>query len=188
MPTYYEGAPIVNFENEISEEQYVRAWEVYQTRKGVLRGREIKCFFLFAAAALIAIWIPVYRSHFTTFWLPVCGIVICLVLCGYYLFLMPRAVKSHAQEVFRSNRLLGLPDRVEIYRDSFLVQNEYESLSGHWTDFSECLETPGLFVLLQGWDRTLLVIDKEDLPPEKIAVLSGHFSSVYVNKDHQLKK
>lgn len=188
MPTYYEGAPIASFENTVSEKDYVRAWEIFEMRRGTLRGREIKCFFSLSAAVLCAVQSVAYRSNFFTAAVLCVLIAVFLLLFFYFLFLKPRSVRNYAGEVFRSQKTLALSEKIEIYRDSFRLQNEYETLCGYWTDFSECVETPGLLVLLKGTDRILLVIDKEQRSEEEKRLLSEHFSSVYARGYRLLKK
>ena len=94
--------------------------EVYQTRKGVLRGRESR--FSCRRAALIAILDSGFTAslyHLLAARLRDWDLPGAVRLLSVF---VPRAVKSHAQEVFRSNRLLGLSDRVEIYRTASLCK------------------------------------------------------------------
>lgn len=182
MATYYEGDPIAVLEQTMTDTEYARGYRASETLLSVFHRRGVKAGLCLSAAVLIGSFIPLYREKFTTFFVPGCGVALCLLFAALFFFYQPRETERWAAELFRSNALLSLPQKISIYRDSVVVESERERILEYWTDFSGCLENNRAFILTGGRERTLLILEKKGLSPEQEKRLSEHFSSVFARR------
>ena len=106
--------------------------------------------------------------------------------CGfaifYYGFLLPHWVSQQGEASFDSQKLLGEPCEIQLYRDSYQIRNRWETISGHWTDHTACMETEELFVVTGGWDRNLLIIPKRSLEQGQVQDVHTHFERTFAKK------
>lgn len=181
MPTFYEGKPVEAIEQTVSAADYASAYYSVQSSLSLMHKREVKAGICVTLAVITGTVIPVYYARFLTFWGPFCGIFIFLALAAIFFFVQPNDIKSWAEELYRSNPLLSLPQKVTVYRDSLVVENEYEQFTEYWTDFSGCIETRDAFVLNGGRERNLLVLKKSGLSEEQKNRLSAHFSDTFAS-------
>ena len=179
MATYYEGSPIEVVEQTMSEQEYAREYRAAGEILSPFRRRGVKAGLCLSAALIIASVIPFYRTKFSTVFVPVCGVVLCIAFAALFYFYQPAEIERWAAELFRSNALLSLPQKISIYRDSVVVKSERERILEYWTDFAGCLEKKNAFVLAGGRERPLLIIKKQGLSPEQIRRLSEHFSETF---------
>lgn len=186
MPTFYEGEAFLTLENSVSEEDYVHAWRLYQDRFGALRHRE---FWVMGAGVLLAVYALCYLyPAWPVLWTDFLPVVLLLALIAVFLFVQPYAAQREGQARYRQNQLLQLPMELQLYRDSYIEQNEYERLQGHWTDMNGCVETAALFVAMGGWDRRLLVIPKRSLTEAQVETLRAHFQDAFARKFYRIQK
>lgn len=179
MATSYEGSPIEVIEQTLSAEEYAPE---YRAAGGILSPwsrRGVKAGLCLSAALLVGSVIPLYRARFSTFFGPVCGVALCVAFAALFYFYQPREIERWAAELFRSNALLSLPQRISVYRDSVVIESERERILEYWTDFAGCLEDRKAFVFAGGRERNLLVIKKQGLSPEQTQRLSEHFSAAF---------
>lgn len=181
LPTYYENT-IMDCEFSVSERDYADAWLLYQSRFGRLKGKNMKTVLCMVLAVLSGCYIPSYHSQYGTFWIPAMVALAALAGAVYVQILLPQRVLARGGELYRSNGFLSLPSHLQLYRDSYCEENEYEKIVGHWTDHLGCSETNSLFVVMGGWDRELLVIPKRNLTPEELQRVSEHFQNTFVEK------
>lgn len=182
MATYYEGGPIAVIEQTLTGGEYASGYRASGALLSSFHRRGVKAGLCLSAAVLIGSFIPLYRAKFTTFFAPACGIVLCAVFAALFYFYQPRETERWAADLFRSNALLSLPQKISVYRDSVVIESERERILEYWTDFSGCLENERAFVLTGGRERNLLLIEKNGLSPEQEKVLSEHFSSVFARR------
>lgn len=182
MPTYYEGS-VGSVKTQVTREEFSAAWRLDQEKNGRLKNIGVKRVAAVAAFLLVLVWgIPVYSRYFATIWAP-------LVLAAgsgfaifYYGFLLPHWVSQQGEACFDSQKLLGEPCEIELYRDSYQIRNRWETISGHWTDHTACMETEELFVVTGGWDRNLLIIPKRSLEQGQVQDFHTHFERTFAKK------
>lgn len=182
MATYYEGGPIAVLEQTLTEREYAQGYRASGVLLSSFHRRGVKAGLCLSAAVLIGSFVPLYRVKFTTFFAPGCFIVLCLVFAALLYFYQPRETERWAAELFRSNALLSLPQKISVYRDSVVMESERERIVEYWTDFSGCLENEQAFVLTGGRERNLMILEKKGLSPEQVKLLSEHFSSVFTRR------
>lgn len=179
MPTYYEGEPIAIIEQTVSPEKWADAYYTAWSMLFPIRRKEVKAGICLTVAVLIGSVIPIYRTQFSTIVVPICGILYALTLAAMSYFVQPNGIKRWAQTLYRSNKLLSLPEKITIYRDSVIIENEYEKILEYWTDFAKCIETKDAFVITGGMERSLLTICKHELEREQVTALSSHFANTF---------
>lgn len=172
MPTFYDEKPIEVLEQTVSAEEYAEAYYTAESSASLISRREIRAGLCVTLAVLCASSIPIYRTRFSTFFGPVCGILAFLGLAAVFFFLQPSDIRDWAKRVFQSNRLLALPQKISVYRDSIVLESDKECFTEYWTDFVRCTETPTLFALIGGRERSLLIVKKEGLSPEQTERIS----------------
>jgi hypothetical protein len=187
LPTFYEGEPFAEFESAVTLRQYKKAYVLAQRSLGPLHKREVQVGLCLTAAALCAAATPSYAARYATFWVPVCFIAFMLALAVYFGFGQTRTLENTAEEQFSQNKLLSLPYKAVLYRDSFSVTNPYEQIRGYWTDSTLCLESDELFVLTGGWDRPLLVFSKEGLDENTLQSMSQNLASAFASRYRRVR-
>ena len=182
MPTFYEGKPIEILEQNVSAPGYAAAYYAAQDSLSPMHKKEVKASLCLTGAVVIGSLIPLYRTHFTSFWGPACGIVLALLLGVLFYFIQPNDIKKWAAEVYDSNALLALPEKVSIYRDSVIIENAHEQLMEYWTDFGRCIESKSAFIVLGGRERNLLIIKKQGLTEQQNSKISAHFADAFASR------
>lgn len=182
MPTFYEGGPVHTVEQMIGPEDYAAAYAAAQSAVSPMHKKWVKAGICASAAIVIASFIPFYRTKFSSCWAPACGIVLALALGFLFLFVQPGDIRRWAAELYRSNALLALPHKIELFRDSVVFENSCEKILEYWTDFAKCIETPSAFVLTGGRERELLIIKKQGLTNEQREKISAHLAGAFASR------
>jgi hypothetical protein len=182
MPSFYEGNPIEILAQDVSAKDYAAAYYAAQDSFSPMHKKEVKAGLCLSAAAVIASFIPLYRAHFASFWVPACGIMLALLVGILFYFVQPADIKKWAVEVYTSNALLALPEKVSIYRDSVIIENAHEQLMEYWTDFDKCIESKAAFVVFGGRERNLLIIKKQGLTEQQNNKISAHFADAFASR------
>lgn len=182
MPTFYEGSPIEKIAQSVGSADYAQAYYTAQSTFSPMHRKEVKAGICITAALLIGSVIPVYHVKFSTVWVPVCGIILALVLAAVFYFVQPYEIRRWAAELYQGNALLALPEQITVYRDSVVIENQYEQILEYWTDFAKCIETKDDFVFTGGRERALLTIQKRGLAEEQRSRLSSHFADTFASR------
>jgi len=182
MPTFYEMKPVEILEQTMEADEYAAAYLAAQESISSLRKKEVKAGICLTVAAVIGALIPAYHTHSATYWVPIGAIAAAVLLAALFYFVQPSNIKRWAAELYRSNALLALPEKISIYRDSVLIENQYEQMMEYWTDFYKCVESKSLFVAIGGRERNLLVIKKQTLTEEQRNTLSAHFADAFASR------
>ena len=182
MPTFYEGS-VGTVETEITREEFTAAWRLDQERNGRLKNIGVKRAAAMVVFLAVIFWgIPAYPRYFATVWAPLILAAGCGAVLVYYGILLPRWVEQQGEACFDSQVLLGKPCEVQLYRDSYIIKNAWETITGHWTDNTACIENADLFVITGGWDRNLLVIPKRSLCSGQAEVFHAHFERAFAKR------
>lgn len=182
MPTFYEGNPVDILQQDISAEDYAAAYYTAQESFSLLHKKEVKAGLCLTAAIVIGSFIPIYRTRFSSYWIPAYGIVLAVLLAVLFYFIQPNDIRKWAADVYRSNALLALTEKISIYRDSVIIENEHEQLMEYWTDFSKCVESKSAFIVIGGLERNLLIIKKQGLTEQQINKISAHFGDAFASR------
>nr|WP_319489601.1 YcxB family protein [uncultured Caproiciproducens sp.] len=182
MPTFYEGKPIEIIEQTVDPEDYAAAYYTAQSAISPMHKKWVKAGICLSTAIVIASFIPFYNARLATCWAPAGGIVLALALGFLFFFVQPNDIKKWADELYRSNGLLALPQKIQLYRDSVVLENSCEQILEYWTDFNKCLETGAAFVLTGGRERELLIIKKRGLTNEQTETISAHLAGTFASR------
>lgn len=185
MPTFYEGEPVEVVEQTVSAADFASAYYAAQSTASLMNRREVRAGLCVTLAILCASMIPLYSTRFSTFFGPVCGILALLGLAAVFFFAQPNDIKSWAERIYASNRLLALPQKISIYRDSIVAEGERERFTEYWTDFSRCIETREAFVLTGGRERYLMIVKKDGLDAQRSERVSLHFADAFASRYQQ---
>lgn len=178
---------IESFENKISIKDYALAYQIYDAIKGASSGKEWKASVFFATALVMLFFVMMENFNFAK--VPVSAIVlmICMYMCTYYIYLLPKKAKLEGEHIYKSSKLLSKPEKVEIYRDYFVMKNEYGYIRRYYIEISDCIETDGSFVLIGGYERRICVISKKCLTDEQCTKISEHFQREMIKQYRRAK-
>ena len=70
--------------------------------------------------------IPYYLTFFSTVWIPIIAIGFLLFVSFFFFSVQPKMSYHFARTIFESNLVLSLSQKVFIYRDSMIWENEKE--------------------------------------------------------------
>ena len=182
MPTFYEGEPIAVARQTLTAEQYARAVLFAQNHSSVWNRRGVRAAAALTAAALAFSCIPAYRYQYDTAWIPIVLGCFAVFLAAWFFFVQPENRKKRAMEFFEKNRFWKEPCKITLYRDSVSCDTQYEKIRGYWSDYSACCESEELLVVVGGWDRFLLIVAKEQIPPEQREAVSAHMRGQFAQR------
>lgn len=179
--------PIEIKENKISIRDYALAYVICDSRKGASCGKEWKAS-VFFAIGLLMLFILLMES-FRIAKVPVIAIVllICMYMCTYYIYLLPKKAKLEGEHIYKSSKLLSKKFKVDIYREYFIFENENEYLKRYYSEISDCIETDEIFVLIGGYEHEITVISKKYLDEEKCKKISDFFKSEMMRQYRRTK-
>ena len=182
MADLFQEQQGLTFQQQLGAEEYSDACLLYEYSLSPLRRPQVRSGISLCAAILLGSLIPWYSVRYATVYFPVTGILVFLSLALYFWREQPRRHRQNALDLYSSNRMLGLSMEISIYRDHFLLKNDYESWKEFWTDFSGCVEDPEYYVLWGGISRPLLVLKKSSLTSQQEEQLTLHFSNTFVGR------
>lgn len=187
MATAHNSKPVESFENKISIKDYALAFQLYDARKGASSGKEWKASVFFVIALVMLFILLMENFNFSE--VPVVSIVllICMYMCTYYIYLLPKKAKLNGEHIYKSSKMLSKSRKVEIYRDYFVMENEYEYIRRYYTEISDCFETDDSFVLIGGYEHRINVISKKSLSDEQCEKISEHFKREMIKQYRRTK-
>lgn len=174
--------PILSFEQQLSAEDYAQSALMYDNTLFPFRRIWVRAGLCICAATLTASTIPWYLSQFATAFVPAFAVVFFLALALFFWRELPRRRLHNAVLRFCNSRILRLPGKITIYKSGIVLENEVETLSEYWTDFSGCVVGQEYYVLWGGMSRPLLIIKKSPLSPEEEKILSAHLRNTYAGR------
>lgn len=174
--------PILSFEQQLSAEDYAKSALMYENTLFPFRRFWVRAGFCICAAVLAASTIPWYLSRFATAFVPACFIVFFLALALFFWREQPRRRLHSTVLQFCNSRILRLPGKITIYQSGIILENEVETLSEYWTDFSGCVEGQEYYVLWGGISRPLLILKKSPLSQEEEQILSAHLRGTFAGR------
>ena len=182
MPTYYEGNPVIKIKQVLKRSEFTEFYLVRESFLSPLHHPKVKAGICLTGAMILGSLILWNFRRFSTVWTLSCGILAFLLLGIFFLFVQPNIIGRWAEKVFDSNQLLKLETTISVYRDSVLIENEFESYIEYWIDFERCLETDQLYLLIGGFNRSFLIVSKEEMDKSQRELLSTHFSNVFCQR------
>lgn len=182
MPSFYEGDPIAVLEQKLTQEEYAAAYVLSQEGLTPANRKEFKVAVCVAAAALTGSAIPLYYSYFYSAWLPGIVLAFFLLLGVYFAVVIPRNIREWGKTLFAACRLVQLPTKISVFRDSVRIENGTETITEYWTDFRACMENSRYIVLTGGRQRSRLILKKDGLSPADQERLSTHFKNTFVRR------
>ena len=188
MPRYYESL-VARQRAALTREQYIEACVIYQKRYGRLRYSALK------GALAVAVGLLFLISLFAGGYVPkeqVLGMALLAAVSaagfgfmGYYLlFGQKKRERDWAQRAYDESPLPGLEQEIAVYRDSFELKNEYEMMTGFWSECGGCCRGGELLVVdtSPNLSRNMLVFSAASTGSEEFERLCGHFKSVFFKK------
>ena len=188
MPNFYESEPIEKITTKLESDDFQKAYLFAEQYISSFHRREVKAGICLTLAVLIGSTIPLYANRFSSYWIPICGVLCALAASAFFFLKQPNIIKKWAKQLFESNVLLRQENEVTIFRDSIMIQNSYEKQQEYWTDFNQCLENSNYYVLVGGMNRNLVVIKKQNLTSEQISTISAHLLNTFARCYHKSRR
>ena len=187
MPTFYEGDPLAVVRQTLTAEQYAQAAVLAESHRSIWNRRGVRAAAALTVAALAFSCIPLYRYQYATAWIPL--VIGCLAVClaAWFFWIQPENQRKRAKAVFEQNRFWQEPCQISLYRDSVCCDTPYEKISAYWSDYDACLESPAFWVVIGGWDRWLLIVDKQRTSPEQQEAVSIHLREQFASRYLRIK-
>lgn len=178
---------ILTFKNKLKIREYAEGYKLFDLRCGASKGREWKSSVFFFLG--IAMLFMLMMNNFNIAKLPVTSIVllICMYMCSHYVYMLPNKAKLKGEHIYKSSKLLSKESSFEIYKEYFVMKNEYEYLKRYYTDITDCIETDDIFVLIGGMEKRITVISKRCLTQEQSEKLSHFFKREMIKQYRRTK-
>ena len=185
--SYYDHT-ILSFQNQVREKDFRQAWILWEKSAGSLRHRWLKVLIALLFLTISSFFLPGYRAHYATSFVPICGIALLIAFIFFQIFVKIRMAEDEADRIFGSNRLLGQPEDITITREGYTIKGGYESLKGYWAEAAQCLEAEAFYAVTGGPERPLLILCKKDIPPEKLEEFGGKMKSIFAARYHRVMR
>lgn len=170
-----EESALLQFQNKLRIREFSEGYSLYKTltRQGASAIRWVRAVFFLLLGAGMIVMLAWERFDFGR--LPVCTAVllICMQMCTYYFFLLPRREKLWGEHLYKSSRLINKECQMTWYSDHFTVMNAFEQLNRSYGDVSDCLESGQIILLSGGEGKESVVIAKKCLSSEQYEKLVG---------------
>ena len=186
MPTFYEGDPVVQISYTLERDDFVEAYYEEKNYRSFFSRREVKGGIFLSLILLIILTIPSFYAKYGTFFTPAVFIALLLVLFYFFVFTQTEEMKKTAKKIYDTNCFLKLENKVSVYRDSLIYENQYEKIVQYLTDFVFCMESSSFFIL-KGGEKDLLILKKEGLDQRTVQKMRETFSSSFASKFIQIK-
>ena len=184
MPTFYEGAPVLETSFKIEKDLYVNSLYKNETSLSLFKRKEVKAGICVAIALLFIVNISNYK--FDSFINPIVLAILFLSWAWFYFKTQPNIIMKLYEKRFETNKFLSLSQKVTLYRDSMIYENEYEKFSLYYTDFDFCMEDDKIIVL-SGAKRDFLLINKENLTNAEKEKTSEALKNAFAAKYKRVK-
>ena len=194
MPRFYETL-ITEQKIGLTREQYIDASLVFQKMEGRLRFAMVKGL-IAIALCLFFVVDACMGAPFTTDEIIVrlATIVLSLLSFGllslYFLIRLPKKEAARAGERYDDSILPGIQETASVYRDSFEVKNEFESMTGFWAECKGCCRKGDMLVVstTENLSRNMLVFVKPAMTEREFDALCAHFQSAFTGKKYKTLK
>lgn len=137
-----------------------------------------------AGAALSASTAPLSLREYGTMWIPLFFMALFAGLAVWTLLFQPQRKREEKLREFSDAPLLGLETEIAVYRDFFLIKNQYEEWQEYWTEFSACLETER-FVAAVGGSGKRFLVQKDGLSQADRDLLSQTMQNIFAFSYHR---
>ncbi len=191
MPRFYD-TPVAVQTAALTRKQYIEATLLYEKREGRLRHSAVKGG---AAAALGAFFLldacmggPFSPDELLVKLLTaVLSVAAFGLLAVYFLLLLPQKEALRAGESYDGSPLPGLSEAITVYRDSFEVKNERESLTGFWSECGWCARRGDMLVVSTrtNLSRNFLAFSLAVMGEGEFEKLDRHFQSAFAGKRYK---
>lgn len=179
MPAYDGKTPVAQVSQTLTAEEYARGALLVSRQASPLARPGVRAGVCVMAGAIAACTAPASLREYGSMWLPLLFILLFLALACWFWFFQPERELEGMRREFRQSPVLGLASQLQLYRDYFILRDEYEEITEYWTDFSECFEDGEFFAVSGGTERPLLLVKKEGLSPEEKEALQVHFQNAF---------
>ncbi|MCI9415199.1 MAG: hypothetical protein HFJ79_08520 [Clostridiales bacterium] len=167
---------------QVTREEYVSGCLLAARRVGSLRALPLA---VLGAAALLVIGLFSFGWGVSLF----VSLLLCLMgplILLFTLVVQPTAVRRQAEAEYGSYRSLMEPAILRLYADEAEITAPCLILTDPYALMGECIETPGLLVLIKDRQR-LLVIPKRCIPEGEREELLSFFRLVFARKRRTMR-
>lgn len=183
MPGYYDSEILMKGEFTLQPEDLAKARLVAERQLKPMARPWVRAGMLLTASVLLLAVLPQYYRWLGNAWFPASMAAI-LFLCALWVGIrLPKLEENALRQKYASNSFRFLPFTLQLYRDSFSLQNEYQTYEENWVDFSHCFETREYFIAAGGDAYRLLVLKKEQMTESQqedtARCLEHHFAGRY---------
>ena len=178
---------VMSFESKLKIREYAEGYRLFDLRRGKSSGRVWKSSVFFAIA--IAMMIIIMLNSWDITRVPVACVIllVCIYMCSYYLYMLPKRAKLRGEHIFKSSKLLSKNCKYYIYRDHFIMKSENETLKRYYTELTDCIETDDIFLLIGGFENRVTVISKRYITQSQRQLLSEHFQRETIRQYRRIK-
>lgn len=188
MAGKYDSHVMIIENNNVPLLMYGNAYVFAEMRRGRLRGREWKATVFFVILLACMFYMSLFKFHMSSNPVPLGICIICLYMVTYYLYILAKKVKLEGEHIYKSSHMLGLDEKITITREGYTLENKYETLSGYWTDMTDCIDSSQFFLLMSEYSKRLIIISKKCLNDEQTEKLSEFFKHTMAIKYRTIKK
>ena len=157
------GAPLLALRQQLTAESYAMAYAMWEGHLSLMHSRSVQVALCLAIALLLIACIPIMQ-HLTGDWFGAAALSVLSIAAAFYFWRMhPAAMIQKGRNLYDRTPLLHGFHTHTLYADRIESQSEDEWMCQYYTDFDQCLEGAGLFVLCGGPERGLIVLDKAQM-------------------------
>ncbi len=184
MADFRSDAPLKIARQQLTAEQFARAWFLRARTVGELHGNGFfTALFAVLGAAFLALRIPdLAQFRWESAIVGLLEFLFCAAAVIYHQMVLPARVQSAAAQRFHTNRVLQLPETLTLTRDGFRIENACERFAGSWAETDFCAEDDACWVIGGFAARDTLIVLKQGWTSDEIAAFSARMQENFAGR------
>lgn len=179
MAFSYYNRELCGSECEISKEDFVAGWVLYEKSVGRLRDRKVlisSLVFLFAASVIFLV------GGMINFVVAALTAIISLCAIVYFWRILPQKVCETAEFIYEKGKDIFAKQNLTVTCEGFIYENRYEKISGFWSETAFLAQDNDYFVFCENRDRNILILRKNSVEKEKIGEISDKLKEIFYGR------
>ena len=124
---------VLTLRQQLSAQDYAAGCQVLEEANSPTARPAVRAAACAAGAAISASTAPLSLREYGTMWIPLLFMALFAAIAVWALLFQPQRKWEEKLREFAATPLLGLETEIAVYRDFFLMKNQYEQWQEYWT-------------------------------------------------------
>ncbi len=178
---YYDSTPLVECDIEVTKEQFLEA-NIVPFRGQRFLKKQLPLILLIAAA-YFPLYVEVLNYGIGEYILVFAALNVFLVaVLVLQQVLINKETVKNLEQLYTTGEVVFKKERVRLYKYTYQRENEYIKGEYYWSEGVGCVETKGLFIVIEKREAPPFVIPKASLTKDQQEKVKRLLTSVYAKR------